>query len=272
MAIDTPDWMATTQIAAPVFLGSVSQAIGQTFATGIVNAIPLQTGWVVVFDNQQINFAGATVQVADDYSLVLYFSVGSAPSLLPPLNMSVASVLAAGLTISASNLPVNGGGFARPVAYVFAAMGAGIQAVYNTPQQPLYVKEVPDSLPIGYTNDLKVARVASSIAVSSTLTVITAIAGNTITVYGWTMTLRAGVTATIGLYQSDMEDTTAAQQVTEFDMNWATAVGNANEPANMWIPPGIRLPVGAGLKIVTAANPGTMGHNGAVFYTQGTPV
>lgn len=257
-----------TQLAAPVTLGAISQANGSTSAVGNVNAVPFQTGWLVVFANSIVSFAGAEVIVNDIYSGVVYQNTQSAPTNVPPLSMPVTGLNAAGLTVELINLPVNSSGFARNVAYVLGLFGVGVEAVVNSPSQPLYVHQVPDPLS-GYTGGkILSVHVAQAPAVGASTTIINGVAGEYITVFGWDLWVGQQAGA-VGLCQCTLEDTTAAVVLTDMLERVTTAVGALTMHSAIDIPTGIQLPVGAGLKSVAAAgNTGVIDVRGAIYYTQ----
>jgi len=268
VAIDTPDWMRLTQLAAPVLLGTISQANGATIATGTVSAIPFQTGWLVTFANNAIAFAGSKLTIVDSVSGQPYVDATPMPGDIPAVSVPVSGLSTAVVNVSLSGLPLNSSGFAKVVAYVFGMFGAGVQAVYNSPLQPIYVKEVPDPFSGFLSGGLTVTTVISAIAISGTLTPITAVVGSTVVIYGYSFSIRAGVSATVGLYSAVMEDTTGAVILDRFDLNWATAVGTGNSVVSADIPQGVTLPAGSGLKIIcSGGNPGTMQFTGRIYYT-----
>lgn len=272
MSVDTPDFMAMTQLAAPVLLGIVKQLQGSTVASGIVNSVPFQTGWVVVFNTGGIVFTGASVGVSDNYSGVIYMQASGVGTKLPPLSMPLASVVVGGLTILVSPLPINNTGFDQSVAFVFGLFGVGVQAAYNTPHQPLYVKQTTDPLPIGYANDLQVLHVSVNLAAAGSATLLAGIAGNTVVVYGYDLTLTP-IGAVVGAYTVLFEDTTAAVQFASPRVTVQTAVGIGTLRSALDIPQGLRLPIGAGIKAVAnAANVANSFMDGVLLYTQGAYV
>lgn len=268
MAIDTPDWMNMTQLAAPVQLGIITQANGATVATGTIASIPFQTGWLVVFNNKSIAFAGATLLIEDNVSLQPVISLSATTGDIPAISTPVSGLGTAALLVSMTGLPLNSSGSAITIAYVLGLFGAGVQSVVNSPIQPLYTKEVTDPWSNFLNPLMKVTVVTSNLAAGASFTPITGVVGKTITVYGYDLSI-GPVGLVVGGYQALYEDTTAAQLVAVTRINVSTAVGTAIATRTLWIPPGITLPASAGLKVV--ANAGNVANavtDGAIFYTQ----
>lgn len=100
-------------------------------------------------------------------------------------------------------------------------------------------------------------------------TIVVAVAGQTITVYGYEFFIDPGVPATLGVYRCLMQDSTKVQPVANAENRWASDSGLSSLRAARSIPQGLSLPVGAGLIITTlAANAGAADIIGVVDYTQ----
>lgn len=267
MAVDTPDFMSMTQLAAPVQLGTITQANGATTAVGNVNAIPFQTGWLVVFANNLIAFAGSHLVVSDNVSLQPYVDADIAIGDIPAVSFPVSGLASAVVRVTLSGLP-NNAGAARAVAYVFGLFGVGVQAVVNSPLQPLYVKEVTDPFSNFIGGAVKSIAVAQNIAIGSSATLITGIVGQTIVVYGWSLDYGPSVVATLGLYVGFIEDTIGAVVLDELQFRSGSAAGMMSKNKTMWVPQGIQLPASAGVKLLTGAIAGGLDVYGAMYYTQ----
>lgn len=120
---------------------------------------------------------------------------------------------------------------------------------------------------------LKTARaVAFTVAASTATVVVAAVAGKTITVYGFDGYV-APAAATAGAYSASLLSSSTSVPVGTggAHLDQATAVGLAmgdGKIGALWIPPGIPLPIGEGLNITTAANAGTADVGVTVYYTQ----
>lgn len=263
---DIPDWTIGAQLIAPGDLGELSVAHGQVSVIGSYTLSPYATGILVVPFAVVPLIQVITIQgSASGHNYVdLINPVGQ---LWPVVWEAIAGQSDNPVQVNIALVSVNNGG-ALPVCHVYELFGAGVQVVRNNPMEPLYVAQVPDVINGAALNNLQVAHLQNAIAASGSLTVIAASGVLAIKVYGYDLAIRANVSATVGIYEAVMEDSTAAITVAQFDLNWATAVGQGNQKNQLYIPPGILLPGAAGLKIVAAAgNPGALAVFGTVLYT-----
>lgn len=110
------------------------------------------------------------------------------------------------------------------------------------------------------------ATLSQAIGASSHL--VPALAGKTITVYGYSMGI-AAAGSTVGFYGGQLVDTTGAAFIDFIGIELHTAVGMSGQSRNLSIPAGIQLPLGAGLD--TQNSPASVDKihiSGAVVYTQ----
>ena len=97
--------------------------------------------------------------------------------------------------------------------------------------------------------------------------VVPAVAGQTVTVYGWEVSLAPQGGA--GFYNLQLVSGATGFQVCNLQSYLFTAVGSATEHGQLWIDGGLSLPVGEALNLATGgARGGNAGLSGTVYYTQ----
>jgi hypothetical protein len=260
--IDVPDYLQLTQLAAPQLLGTISIPSGQQGNPTSFTVSPFATGIVIV----PLAAAGASyAAIEGGVSSYVYGQGNAVFGVLAPVFAAVGGTIDNPYLCNVILAVTNPGPGAILAAYVYELFGVGIEQPINTLAQPLYTQSVGPNVPLGNAPLLSVI-FAASIAASASATIIAATPGSAIMVYGYDITIRANVSATVGVYEALLEDTAAAVGLTRMDLNWATAVGTANEKFSAVIPAGLLMTLSAGLKIVAAANPGALLYAGVIYY------
>jgi hypothetical protein len=96
---------------------------------------------------------------------------------------------------------------------------------------------------------------------------IAGVAAKQITVYGYQWTMIPGASAA-GAYIFDIEDTGGTQSITRGEVSIATFVGqNGLSASHNFLPSGLVLPVGVGIRIIAGANAGAITVQGVIDYT-----
>jgi hypothetical protein len=265
VAVDVPDFLQLSQLYAPELLGTVNVPNGATSGSTAFNVSPFATGLVVVL--QPFVLIPTLVKITGNASGYKYAAVTMLTGLTTqaPVFAAIAGSIDNPYTVAITTASSTAG--STQVASVYQLFGAGVQLVQAPAAQPLPVVITPANEAEPLQAALIATGVLNTIAVSGSFTAVAGVAGTTLTVYGFAMSVRAGVSATVGAYQSILEDTSAAVVIARFDFNWATAAGLGNLERSVTIPHGLVLPLAAGIKIVAAANPGTMTHAGVIYYT-----
>lgn len=265
MAIDVPDWLQLTQLAAPGLLGQIIAPAGGSppfttyalspFATGIV-VVPVEWGGVV------------GIEVAGSVTGFIYGTWTSINQQLPPIVVPIAGAVDNPIQVIVTNTALAPGPNPQLAAVVYQLFGAGVQQVSNSPQQPLYVQTSLAPAPGAGVPALKAIGFGVNQAAGVITPLIAAVAGQTITVYGWQCDTFPAVAAA-GSWQARIEDSAGGVAVARLRTNLATAVGQIIVPHALSIPLGLPLSAGTGLRLVaSAANPSAFFTEGTLQYTQ----
>lgn len=266
MAIDVPDFLRLTQLAAPALLGAVTVPVGQAGASPTFVVSPFATG-VAMVPLPTLGAIGMEIQgtVSSHIYAGVNFENADGSPLVASILGNIDSPVRAIVTLQAVNPGPN------PVicAYVYQLFGASIDQVLNTRQQPLFAQLMP-----GFQDQtagssvLHSAHVSTNLAAGASATVISGFAGEKICVYGYDVGLDQ-VGAIVNGYQVTIEDTTAAVTVAALRTWIDTAVGQTAVRSSLDIPMGLLLPAGAGVKVVAnVANAGACLTEGVIMYTQ----
>lgn len=266
MAVDVADWLQLTQLAAPGALGPLTCPNASSTATAAFTVSPFATALVVVPVNVS-TIPPTWCRIIGASGLGKYASVTFLAGVASQLPVVAAIPGSSDGPYTVTMFMQSPAAGALVVAQVYQLFGTGVQLVQTPAQQPLPVQLVPANMVLPQQAQLLSTGVLVSIAASTSSTIIAGVGGQYITVYGFVFSIRAAVTATVGVYESTLSDTTAAVTVSRFDVNYITAAGIGNIERTVEIPLGLALPLGAGLRLLTAANPGAMTHTGHVYYT-----
>lgn len=264
MAIDVPDFLKLTQLAAPAFLGEMDIPAGQGSVNANFTVSPFATGLVVV----PVQWGGTViVQVSGFVSGYIYGTYVATNTQMPPIVIPLAGNSDDPIEVQVLNTSTAPGPGPQQAAFVYQLFGAGVQLVENTAVQPLYVRQVPAIPQVGAVQLASVS-VSNNIAAGGTGNLIAGTVGQQIVVYGWQLdTFPVG--AVVGGYQATLEDTPAAVAVCRVRNNVATNAGSNLVSRTADIPQGLPLSRDAGLKIVTnAGNVGNMFLEGIVYYVK----
>jgi hypothetical protein len=263
---DVADWAQASQLLAPELLSPIYVANGASNAAYALVISPFATGLVVLATVATSAIVG--VRVSGFVSAQDYYNVDQTTAIWPVVWVPVPGNVDDPYDVSITISPANPGPGQMLVGYVYQVFGAGVQNVQNSELQPLYVAEVPSPINRTFGPSLIPLKVGIAPAAGVSTTLVAGVTNQTLKVYGYDLSVRANVAANVGVYEAVIEDTTAAQTVASLDLDWVTAVGQANQKATLWIPHGITLPVSAGLKIVTSGgNAGAMSMFGTILYT-----
>lgn len=264
MAIDVPDFLKLTQLAAPSFLGSVDIPVGDYQATASFDVSPFATGLVAVplasagpvFGDIQGGVSGFV------YASVTFPVTGAFP-LFAPLGGNIDNPVSVSVQSSFYNPgpnPIHG-------MLVYQLFGASIVVPQNPIVQPLYTQEVPGVGGAVGVPAVQNAVMGLSLAANTSGSVIAATANKTITILGYEVTISASVPATLGAYLGGLQDTTGAVTVARWIDRHSSNIGDTGEIYTRRFRYGLRLAFGAGLNaIALAGNPAAMSFQGSVDF------
>lgn len=129
---------------------------------------------------------------------------------------------------------------------------------------PVYTTQLP-------ITGLLVADVYTAVAPGVNTTVITAVAGQKITIYGWDLSIAASGTPPVaGLYMGVFTDTAGGTPFGRKLLEIGTAIGANGVTGSVPVPPGgFSLPTGLGLRLFNSGgSAGSLQMGGSVVYTQ----
>lgn len=262
MAIDVPDWIKLTQLAAPGDLGAVVIQPGLQSVTVNVNLSPYATGIIIV---SYSTFAFISWEVTGGVTGFPYITAFAVFNPSPPLIANVGGAIDNPISIEALAASVNGTGLPQTVGHVYQLFGSGSQFVQSTPQQPLYVREVPALVAPGAVS-LSTVTFTSNLAPNTAQTVVTPVAGQQLIVYGYDIHTSQIVAAANSL-QAQIEDTGPSVVICRCRISMSTGVGIAGVRQALTIPQGLPLQLGAGIKIVSSnANAANILLEGSVVF------
>lgn len=269
MAVDVPDWLRLTQLAAPNSLGSITVPGGSSLVTVPVSISPFATGLVVLPLFLLANpVTGVTVQGQTSGSDYVNVVMPAGFTAMPPLFAVNIQPVDSVLEVSVQ-LNINAAAGGQLAAFVFELFGTGVEQVSNNFLQPLFVSVVPPPVATSAPYNLLSKAFIVAPAVGASTTIIAGVAGKTITVYGYDFSIRSNAAAVAGTYRAIVQDTTATVVVAQCDLMMVTAVGQVSQVHDLPLPAGIALPVGAGLQVTDpAASVATVAVVGTIFYTQ----
>jgi len=253
VAIDVPDWLKLTQLAAPGALGAVSIASGLQSVTITVNLSPFATALIIV---PQSAYDFVSWSVVGGVSAFPYITAFAVSNPCPPLVATIGGAYDNPVSIQAVAASVNGTGHAVVVGQVYQLFGTGVQFVENSGQQPLRVRIVPQ---IGQLGEVQVttASISSNLAAGGSAAIVTGVVGQQLIVYSASMSIQP-VGAVVGGYQVTLSDSGAATAILRTRVQVTTAVGVASVPYDIDFPTGLQLNQTAGIKVV--ANAGNVGN------------
>jgi hypothetical protein len=261
VAIDVPDWLQLTQLAAPGDLGAISIAPGSQTVSVNVNLSPYATGVIIVSYSAFALISWLVTGGVTGFPYITAFAVYN-PS--PPLIANVGGAIDNPLTIEALAASVNGTGVAQVVGHVYQLFGSGSQVVSNTPQQPLYVRDVPGLVPPGAVQ-LTTVLFSANLAPSGTSAIVTPVAGEQLIVYGYDISASM-VVPVAGSYQATVQDTGPGVNICRCRISYATAVGMGIARQSLSIQQGLPLQQGAGIRVVAFANGANILVEGSIVY------
>lgn len=261
MAIDVPDWIKLTQLAAPGDLGAVVIQPGQQSVTVQVNLSPYATGVIIVSYSA---FAFISWEVTGGVTGFPYLTAFAVFNPSPPLIANVGGAIDNPISIEALAASVNGTGLAQTVGHVYQLFGSGSQFVSNTPQQPLYVRDVPALVAPGQVQLTSVLFTAN-LAPSGAQTLVTPVAGQQLIVYGYDIH-SSMPTPAVGSYQATVEDTGPSVLICRCRIALTSVAGIGGIRQTLGIPQGLPLGQGNGIKVVAFANVGNILVEGSIVY------
>jgi hypothetical protein len=262
VAIDVPDWLQLTQLAAPGDLGSVAIQPGQSSVFVTVNLSPYATALLIVCYNAYALISWQVTGGVTSYPYISQFSISN-PS--PTLVANIGGATDNPITVEAITPTVNGTGIAQIVGHIYQLFGTGTQLVNNTPAQPLSTKLIPSIAQLGQ-QQLITASIAVSPAAGAALTVVAPVAGQQLVVYGydWGIDPAAPV---VGQYIALLEDTGPGVVISRIRMRVSTVIGVMGLRAALDIPLGLPLQQGAGIRVLnSASSSGVTECEGTVLY------
>jgi hypothetical protein len=276
VANDSPDWV--TQ-AAPALVGTVVIQAGS--AQGILaapNATPARLAVLVVPDptggvsGQNVTEVVATGAAGNPLVDVTFPNL---PDMASPVLVPTLGTIDGGPSIT---VKLGGNAVATgPVATVWEldAPLAGWVWAPSTQPVPVTVGNFPVTqtvavMPAGALA-MKSAVIGQTLANNATSTIVTGVAGQTITIYGYQLVVGpGGGPAAASFWQAEIRDTTATVFVCNVEARLLSLAGLVNVPAAMSLPQGLKLPVGAGIQTAGFTGSATpVELSGVVYYTQG---
>jgi len=262
VAIDVPDWIKLTQLAAPGDLGAVVIQPGLQSVTINVNLSPYATGLIIVSYSA---FAFISWEVLGGVTGFPYITAFAVFNPSPPLIANVGGAIDNPISIEALASAVNGTGLPQIVGHVYQLFGSGSQFVSNTPQQPLYVRDVPGLTAAGQ-QALTCVPFTANLAPSGSQTIVSPVAGQQLIVFGYDIHTSMVVPAAAS-YQATVEDTGPSVIICKCRIAFATAVGIGGVRQGLAIPQGLPLGQGNGIKAVAFANGANILLEGTIVYT-----
>lgn len=248
MAIDVPDWIKLTQLAAPGDLGAVVIQPGLQSVTINVNLSPYATGIIIVSYSA---FAFISWEVLGGVTGFPYITAFAVFNPSPPLIANVGGSIDNPISIEALASAVNGTGIAQTVGHVYQLFGSGSQFVQSTPQQPMYTREVPALVAPGSVQ-LTTARFTANLAPGANAVIVAPVAGQQLIVYGYDVHTSM-VAPAAGSVFAILEDTGPGVQFASCRISMATAVGISGKSQSLSIEQGIPLQLGAGIRALAFA-------------------
>jgi hypothetical protein len=249
---------------------------GQSGAALEVGGLPVETGRMVRLGTVQGSLTGPVTSnftlpaVACDLLVVAFnpdpgsalnlsLGIGNTPGLLTPYDTASIRAAAAGsagrgsVVMPAADVITGTDSDEYYVALAWAGAPSGTQAPYAVVYAQLHGLQSVD--------------VFQTLAASSAATLVAGVAGKTIIVFDWVLTIGEDVAATTGVYGGGLRDTTSALEICHARMAWRTDVGNGTLPLGPFAHQGgLRLPAGAGLQLFSDGNPGSVDLVGTVHY------
>lgn len=266
MAIDVPDWLKLTQLAAPGFLTSAFIPVGQLQVITTVTLSPFATGIIIVPVPTQVV---TQLSMQGGVSLHTYFNLTGRNYLGGPVVQLVPGTVDNPLTIDMTINAANPGPQPEHAFDVYQLFGTGVEQVLTNAQQPLVAQMMPgfqDTAVAGFV--LNSVSVSSNLAASGTATFLAGVAGERVVVYGWQLSLFPAAGGA-GSQQLTVQDTANQVVLARLRTYPVTAAGQILTVQSLDIPMGLAFPVGAGLKAVaSAANAANTFVEGTIYYTQ----
>lgn len=248
MAIDVPDWIKLTQLAAPGDLGAVVIQPGLQSVTVNVNLSPYATGIIIV---SYSTFAFISWAVTGGVTAFPYITAFAVFNPSPPLIANVGGAIDNPISVEALASSVNGTGLPQTVGHVYQLFGSGSQFVQSTPQQPVFTREVPSLVAPGAVS-MSVARFTANLAPGAASTIVAPTAGQQLIVYGYDVHTSM-VAPAAGSVFAILEDTGPSVQFASCRVSMATAVGISGKSQSLEIAQGIPLQLGAGIRALAFA-------------------
>lgn len=266
MAIDTPDFLQLTQLAAVSLLGTVSiVGIGQV-GIGAFTPSPFATGLIIVpqASNLLLSNCKVTGAVTNNKYVSVLFDLTTVA--LAPVVCAIPGNLDAPYTVTVTAVADSSG--TTPIAYVYQMFGTGVQWVQAPAVQPLHVALVPLNNQSIIEQQLESLHVSTNQAAGASTTLLAGISNARVVVYGYDLSTTP-VAGAAGQQKATVEDTTAAVVVAALRMQQVTAAGLGTVARALSIPQGLPLPVGAGIKLVAdVGNAANLLTEGTILYTQ----